>query len=424
VTAILSFVTVSITARSLGPALFGVMALIEVYGRTIERFVRFESWQAVVRYGADALESDDGDRLRQLLKASTLFDVAGATLAALIAMLAIGWVGPWLNLSDPQISLARLFSFTLVFSLSSTPVAILRLFDRFDLLAKISVGSAVLRLGLTALAWALGGQLIHYVWVLIIYQLADGILKFTLAWREVYRKGYRRAWAVPLDGFFDTFDKIVGFVFYSNAAVMARTSTLLLDTLLVGLLLNPAAVGFYQVAQRTGRLLVRLSGPLRQAVFPDIARLWARGEVAKFRSIVLAVNLGIGVSCAVGLIAVSFVLEPIVIFAFGPQYAEVSPLILIQLGAATIFLAGTALNPALLSMGYAQRLAGVTVAASVLFFASLFPLVRAFGLTGALMAHVIFNLVWLVGCYWLFGSRLRDQAKPHGEHVAGSADQG
>src|SRR3954454_5095665 len=58
----LGMITLAVSAQMLGPALLGILATIEGYGRMVGQIVRLETWQALIRYGADALEKQDHNR--------------------------------------------------------------------------------------------------------------------------------------------------------------------------------------------------------------------------------------------------------------------------------------------------------------------------------------------------------------------------
>lgn len=400
--ALIGLLTLTVLARALGPAGLGVIALIEAYIRTVDRICRFEPWQAVVRYGAIALENGREEEFRRLIKSATLFDLFGAGLGTLVAVGAANLAASWLGFDGEQTRMAIWFSATLAFSLSSTPTAILRLFDKFGLIAKMSAGLACTRLFLTVLAWQLGGDLWTFVVILMLYQVTEHLTPLVLAWRELRRQGHTGVWRTPLQGLLTENPGIPRFVWNSNVNVMARMSTQRFDTLLLGALLDPAAAGLYQLAKRTGLAALRLGRPIQQAVYPDVARLWARGEVARFRRVVLRVN---GVMAALG--AAAFIVfvpsaDFLVHFVFGSDFAAAAPLMTVQVLAVVLFLAGNTLNPALLSIGADRSLTRITLAATAAFFAAFAPFVYVFGLVGANMSHVLFNLIWLLGCLTVF----------------------
>ena len=92
-------VALALTARALGPELLGVLALIEAYAALVDRLVRLEPWQALIKYGADALERNERDAFRSLLKLGALLDVGGAAASAGVAAAVVLIAGPWLGWS-------------------------------------------------------------------------------------------------------------------------------------------------------------------------------------------------------------------------------------------------------------------------------------------------------------------------------------
>ncbi|MEM9107167.1 MAG: hypothetical protein AAGC96_16065, partial [Pseudomonadota bacterium] len=156
----------------------------------------------------------------------------------------------------------------------------------------------------------------------------------------------------------------------------------------------------------------RLGRPLQQAVYPDIARLWSRGEVTRFRWIVLRVNLIMGSLGLIAFLILSWNMEFIVRLAFGEAFVPAVPIVIVQVLATTIFLTGNTMNPAMMSMGEDHRLVRITLVATAVFFAAFAPLVLSFGAIGASIGHVLFNTLWLVGCMWVFLVRTHPRNQP------------
>ena len=422
IVAFASIITLAMVARALGPFALGILALIEAYVRSVDQLVRIEPWQGVIRYGTSALEGDRRKDFEQLVKFSTLCDIVGGIVAALVAIGVAKFAANWLNFDGEQLSMVIWFSATLALGLSSTPTAILRLFDKFDVLAKISVATALGRLVLTFVAWQAGSSLWTFVVLLMAYQVVEQTLPLVFAWRELYRRGHRGIWRQPLRGVVASHPRIIQFIINANVNVVARTSVQRFDILIVGALLGPSAAGLYHLARRVGLVALRVGRPLQQAVYPDIARLWARGQVQRFRKVVLRVNVTLAAAAGLGLAAVAFFMEDLVRLVFGEAFATAAPLMIVQVFAVTIFLGGITLNPALLSMGEDRTLVRITLTATAVFFAALFPLIDRFGALGGCFAHVIFNAVWLAGCLTVFlrrtgadqSSSLNTQASSNG----------
>lgn len=407
----LGMLTLIVMARSLGPTGLGILALIEAYARSVDRIFRFEPWQTLVRYGTHALEHSDENEFRRLVKFSTLFDLGGAALSASVALIGLYFVADWFDLGNESQTMAMVFAASLYLGLSSTPTAVLRIFDRFQLLSKIAVVVATLRFLMTVAVWLMGGGLWEFVIILVINQLLQQMLPLIFAWRELGIQGHSHVWKLPFEGLLQYNKGLLKFLLNVNINVIARTSTQRFDVLLLGALLGPAAVGMFQLAKRVGIAAQRLGRPLQQAVYPDIARLWARGEVSRFRWIVLRVNLIMGSLGLIAFVILSLNMEAIVRLAFGEAFVPAVPIVIVQVLATTIFLTGNTMNPAMMSMGEDHRLVRITLVATAVFFAAFAPLVLNFGAIGASIGHVIFNTVWLGGCMWVFlaGTHPRNQ---------------
>lgn len=403
----LGLITLALTARALGPAGLGVLALIEAYTRLVDRLLRLEPWQAVIKYGADALEHGRAAEFRQLVKFAFALDFGSALLAGLVAFGGVGLIGPWLGWDAQTVEMAALFSLILLVSVSATPTAVLRLFDRFAVFAALEVSLAVLRLALVALAWALGAGLWTFLLIAMLIQAGRPLTLLALAWQQLYGHGYADCLRQSLRGVTRNFAGLWDFIWWLNLSVLIRKSTREVDTLLVGALLDPAAVGIYTVAKRLGNAALKFGTPLQQAVFPDIARLWARRQAARMRRTVLQVNLAAAGLAALGLLVVSLDVERIVALTVGASFAGAGGPLLMQMLAVTLALGGITLRPALLSMEQQRAMLVAVIAGSVGFYGTMLIALPTIGVIGASLSHVAFNGIWLIICLAVFQHRLR-----------------
>ena len=400
--AAIGLLTISVTAHALGPLGLGIIALTEAYVLLIDQFIRLEPWQAVIRYGSIALENEKKTEFRRLVKLSTLFDFVGGILAAVVAIMGCLLLGHLIGFSDSQKGVTIAYSFTLMLSISSTPIGLLRLFDQFDVVAKLSVLLATCRLALSCTAWLLAGEVWTFIIIMSIYQVFENLVPFIFAWRELRRRGHTEIWGTPLVGVLRENPGIIRFIFNTNMNALARLITQRFDTLIVGATLGTSAAGFYQLARRVGLAAVRIGRPLQQAIYPDLAKIWARGERQRFQKLVVWANVSLTLVSLVAIVVAAFLMEFIVKVAFGDKFLPVVPLVNIQLCAVALFLSGNTLGPALLSMGADKGLLYVTIAASATFFAVIVPLLHIFGAEGAVVSQVIFNLILLIGSWALF----------------------
>src|SRR5579883_1109124 len=74
-TMLLGLGILSISAHGLGAEKFGVVTLVVTYVQTIVAVTTFQSWQAVIRYGALAQERKDHRQFQGLVRFCTLLDI-------------------------------------------------------------------------------------------------------------------------------------------------------------------------------------------------------------------------------------------------------------------------------------------------------------------------------------------------------------
>lgn len=410
--ALIGLVTLAVTARALGPAGFGALALIEAFVRSFNRLLQFESWQAVVRYGAQKLEAGEDEDFGRLVKFGTLIDVGGAVLSSVIACLGAVWLGPLVGLEGNLATMAAVAALMLLASIQSTPTAVLRLFNRFGLLSRLAVLFAVLRLGFFVIAWAAGGQLWGFVLALMASVALEGLVPLHAAWRELYRRGYRHILRHPLTGVREQNADIVRFICNANFSLISRDSTLRFDTLIVGAILDTTAVGLYQIAKRIGIATLRLGRPIQQAMNPELARLWARREFARFRRLVLYINGGLGLAALAGVSVTAPFMGTLVQFTFGDAFTGASSLVVVQCFAVALFLSGLLFNPAVLTMGEDRDLVKLSLSGTLLFFVTLPVFTLTFGAVGANWSHLVFNIYLRIAQLTVFNCGFRHATAP------------
>jgi O-antigen/teichoic acid export membrane protein len=145
----------ALAARALGLEAFGALVLLHGFIMAVADLARFQSWQIVLRYGAPALNAGDTSRFRRVLEFSVLLDLLGAGIGLVVVLLTVAPAMRLFGLPVELQALAPYYSAGILFLPSvGTSHGVLRLLDRFDLIAIQSaiapatrlVGSAVLYL--------------------------------------------------------------------------------------------------------------------------------------------------------------------------------------------------------------------------------------------------------------------------------------
>ena len=396
----------ALTARALGPADYGVLALLHSYARAVERLFSFQSWQPLIKFGAEARSQGRDLDFKALLKFGLLLDLAGAAAAWTVAVAAAVAAAPWLDWSDQRLTLVVLYCSTLLFSLTGMPTAVLRLSGRFPVIAVGQVANAMFRLLLCGVGLALGSGLLFFalVWAGLHALSAFTTMGFALA--ELRRLGVRGILRAPLARISNRFPSLWSFAWSSNLSLTLRASANEFDTLLVGALTDPASAGMYQIAKRVGRLAQQVGAQVQSVLYPDIARLWAERQLARFRKSVLQVEC---LLAGFGVIVLLFFLlaaEPLLRWTAGPPFVGAAGLVVVQMVAVAIGLMGIALRSALLAMGEQRPVLLTATAATLTFYVVALLLVPELGPMGANIGHIALGTVTLAGLAMALGNRM------------------
>ena len=388
-----------IAARALGPAAVGILALVDAYVQILDRLFRLEPWQAVIKYGSEALAQDDTARFRHLVKLSVVIDILGGLLAGTIALLLAPTLAPLIGLPEGiGASYISLVAIGLFLSLRPTGIAVLRIFDRFDVLAISDMVIAGLRFVGIVIAYMLSLDIWAFLALMLLHQILTGLVAFFFAVNELRKRSLQAFMNLKLSKAFSDNPGFLRFLWNSNFNVILRQSTQRLDVIVAGAMLDVTAVGFYQVGKRIMTNVVRLGAPIRQVLYPEMTRLWACAEFGKFWRLVRYTTIAMfGVSLIVSL-PLAWKMPEIAVLLFGPEFRDAAPVMTILMFAAVLYLGALALSPALLSMGLDSALVRTTFVSTCIFAISFLPLFYWLGIEGIALTHVLFNLVWTLGC--------------------------
>ena len=183
-TALINLAATALALRSLGVESYGLLVLVHAFVQAAGGVVKFQSWQAVLRYGAPCVEHGRWAEFRALLRFTAGLDLAsalaGSAACAALALL----LGPAFGWPAELMPAAALYATAVAFRVMAMPTGLLRLFDRFDLLAKRDSAGAVVRLIGAAAAAAMGGGLLAFMAAWYAGAAAGGAMLVATAWRE------------------------------------------------------------------------------------------------------------------------------------------------------------------------------------------------------------------------------------------------
>ncbi|WP_082572868.1 MULTISPECIES: oligosaccharide flippase family protein [unclassified Ensifer] len=394
--AFIGLVGFALTARALGPADYGLLALSFAYVRGIERFVSFRSWQPLIKYGALALETGDSERLKALFKLGLLIDLATAFLGWGLAVLIVLLAGPLFGISDEMSRLVLIYCAVLPLQVTGMPTAVMRLYGRFKILAYGQVAASSLRTLLCIAGVYLGWGLFEFLVLWMASQICGSINRNLWAFREIRRQGLHDVMRVPLGDIRSRFPGFWSFSFQSNVAPIIQACAFEFDTLLVGYLADPVSAGLYHIAKRVAKIAQQAGEQVQAVLYPDLARAWATQEITEFRKTVNQTGwllFGFGLFA---LFTAQLSIEWILRMTAGSEFVAAAPLVVTQFGAVIMLLCSRTLFSALLAMGHEKAALQSILLSGILFLVTALMLLPKIGALGANVAHIVMSSTWFV----------------------------
>lgn len=406
--AVMTLAATVLTARALGADAFGAVILVHTSVLVIRQLCTVKTAEAVVRFGVPLRDQSDGIGWPRLLAGTVRVDVLAALAAAAAAAGTNLFAAPLFGVDPALRTAAWLYVPALALAATGSAKGALRVLDRYALLGGLLTSGPTVRLAGVAYAVATGAPVHVFVMVWAAGLLVEHVVVLVFAWRSLRREvpailehGLKQVFALePRLGRFLT-------VIYwqSNLDVIPRH----VATLLTGAVFGTAGAGVFRLARDLADVLGKPVALLRQAIFPDLARLWQR-DMRRFARLTWQVSIAMLGTGSVFVAAALVVGEPLLALLAGPEYLAGASVLALLLGAATLELGGAALRPASYTLGREATVLGIQCGAVLFYVPVFFGLAGPLGLPAAGWAAVAASAVNLAGLAWLVRRSVRRAA--------------
>jgi O-antigen/teichoic acid export membrane protein len=411
--AVISLGYMAVAARLLGVREVGVLILINAFAQLVGEVVKFNSWQTVLHYGSGPLARGERGKLQQVIRFTLFLDVASSLVGVAVAVAAALLFGDRLGWSPADSPKAALYCLTIMVMASATPTGLLRLFDRFDLIAAQAPVSSLVRLAGSGLAILFGASLgaLLVVWaagtvVAFVYAAGQAVLEMR---RRDLLAGFR--WfGTPLTAGMPGAWRFAWATNFNSSLDVAFTHAI---TITVGALAGPAPAALWRIGRQVADALAKPARLLIPALYPELARLHvSHGETAMRRLAVQVGVLGGGVGTAL-LLVTALAGRPLLTLVMGPAFAPAASIMVWQVAAAVIGIWALPLDPMLVTLGRPGDSLKVRLVVAGALLISLPFMIERFGIAGAGAALVAAMAALAAGMLFMLGRQSgRSSAAP------------
>ncbi len=401
---LLNLATSALVVRLYGLHELGVVVLLQAYARLFTEIAKFESWQAVLSYGAERFDSDPRS-LRRLLGLTLAIDILSVLTGIAVGIAMVPWASRIFEWPAEVESFAPVFLISIAFITQGTLNGVLRLTDRVEVLAWQHACNALVRLAGALVGWSLGAGVMGIVIAWFLGSVVSGAMQYGVALAELARRGLKPKLRWNLRAAGAEFPRIWGFLFFSNAASSLGFVYNSGAAMVVGAELGASAAATLQLSRQFASGLgrpFRLLGPI---ISPEFARLRGAGDWTMFRALLWRqLRLSALVVGCVGVLLM-VVLGPLLVAIYGKEILPDVWLFRLMILATLVSMAAFSFEPALLSAAKAGTLLAIRVLAAAVFIVSGWLLLDRFGLISMGLAYVLAQLVD-VTLFAVLGGRL------------------
>ena len=390
----LRFLQGVIIARLLGVEQYGILTLITTYTATVNQFVDSRVWETAIKFVTQYREEGDFARATVTVKLCYLVDAVTGLLAFGLIFLTANLAAALFVKDLAAANLIQFYAFSLLIAIPfGTSSALLRVDDRFDWLAYVNAGEAILKLiGISAIA-VVGGGVLSILSVLLSGRLV-GVLALLLLSQRSVNASHKVAWKdAPLSLLRGQYRRVLGFTAFSNLSATSRIITSRADALILGWMATPYEVGLYQLAKTISSPLVIFLSPVYTAVYPELSRLVGQGRFQQIKNLQwrLSSSIALIILPAAGIL--TLIVAEVIPWAFGEEYGPA--IVLAQVMVWTVIWTPLIWLPGLLlSLEKTRLLAGLNWLDAFNYVVLLLLFIPLWGDLGAAVATLLRFVMW------------------------------
>jgi len=267
--AVMSLVYLYLATHTLGLEGFGHFALIIALGQAITGFANFQTWQFIVRWGANGTgtpDNPDAKAIREATGFAIALDLISVVMGTVAAGLVILTASLWLALPEELYPLAFGYCVISLLSIRSTPTGILRLRFKFaTATAAEAVQPAIRAVGAIAAVFVMPD-----VTGFVLAWAASEVAVAIALWIAAARVERIRLTALSLTTIPSRYGDAWAFVWSTNMSGSLTIAGKQVMILLVGTFGGAALAGGFRVAAQLGQALVSLAQTISKAIFPEL----------------------------------------------------------------------------------------------------------------------------------------------------------
>jgi O-antigen/teichoic acid export membrane protein len=376
-----SVATGIITARSIEVAMLGLLTIIQGVVRLLDGVIGLQSYGTLIKMGTSAIAEGRKQEFIGLVKASVFVEMGSQLVAFAVALVTFAFVGSWLGLTEEASRWGLIYACGMVLHATGSPLAILRIFDKFFLGTLGDVCGAVLRLSWTIGCALFGARPLTFLMGWLAAEVIANLLTIALAWHELRKRSFGRIFDANAFGVIRQHREFWPTIASANASATLRLTTEHGDVVLIGALFGATAAAYLRIAKTISAAILQLAWPIHYVLGPTITRYWTSG---KFNELYAA------------FVSFYFLGPTLIVSFYGPNYASATGVTTVYVFAYSLTIVGSTIAPTIFAMGKPMYYTYIHLTCVIVFSLSVYLLLPHLGILSTGIGHAIYQTMWLI----------------------------
>jgi O-antigen/teichoic acid export membrane protein len=390
-----------IIARGLGVELYGTFTIIAAFAGSIQQFLNFTLSSTIIKFGASYLSNKKNDKLTALIKSGYYFSSIVAVLStSIIAFLTIFVYDVFLDKPGLQwfILMYAIISSTMFIDNIST--TLLQLYYKFKQAAIINIVVTIIDLLIIAIIVLFNPNNFTYFFIALVSSRLLGSVILNIATFTIVKNSLLPYLKTSVRVLKDDYKVLVNYTVANSGSRAIKSLINNGDVLLLGAMLGPVPVAFYNIAKKLAYMILIFIDPLTNTIFPQLSLLIADQKYDEVKKMIYRITKLLVIPSIVFVAIVYFFRDYIIILTYGKEYLEAAkPFLFLTINAVVGAILFWNL-PLLLSLGMAKFRFYVNVVSLVLGGLVAYLLIPTYSTNGAAIGLLVANsFVIGVFCY-------------------------
>ncbi|BDW81671.1 membrane protein [Erythrobacter sp. Dej080120_24] len=267
INAVLSLVYLALATRSLGLENFGYFAAIVALGQAVTGIANFQTWQFIVRWGANGDEASE-ENLRDATGFAIALDMISVAMGTVIAAVVMWTAHYWLPLPADLLWLTFGYCVVSLISIRATPTGLLRMNFKYATATAAEAVQPIIRAIGAVLAWLFMPTVAGFI---LAYAVSEVAVAAAL-WFAAARDQRIDLSALSLTRIPEKHPDAWRFVWSTNLSGSLTIAGKQVMILLVGTFGGAALLGGFRVASQLGQALIALAQTVSKAILPELVQ--------------------------------------------------------------------------------------------------------------------------------------------------------